>query len=292
MAMSKNGLPVYGIDDFGNALSTEQHFYINALSSHLTEHSFVTKPHRHDFFIIVYISQGSGNHTIDFVNYNVKPGVWFFLMPGEVHNWSFSADIEGEILFFDAEFLQCYFAHKKPADYTLYRKNIKYLNLQGNEQQPFLLNIIHELKTEYIQYYPKENDLIKDYLDILLIRLGRCISQEKESLQKDSGQWQLQALQVLIEQYSTKEQSPAFYAEKLHLSVKYLNELCKKYLDKTTSQLIHERVILEAQRLLAHAEITANQVADQLNFKEYSYFSRFFKKMVGQTPVEFKRSVK
>ncbi|RYD80150.1 MAG: helix-turn-helix domain-containing protein [Sphingobacteriales bacterium] len=290
--MVKENLPVYGIDDFGNALINEKHFYINALSSHLTAHSFVTKPHRHDFYILVYISQGSGNHTIDFVSYDVQPGAWFFLIPGEVHNWFFSADIEGEILFFDAQFQQSYFTNKKPVDYVVYSKNIKYLNLQENEQQSFLRKIIQELKAEYNQYYPGETDIIKDYLDILLMRLGRCISQEKQSFQKDSGQWQIQALQELIEQYSTQEQSPAFYAEKLHLSVKYLNELCKKHLDKTTSQLIQERIILEAKRLLAHADYTAGQVADQLSFQDYSYFARFFKKMVGQTPVAFKKSVR
>jgi AraC-like DNA-binding protein len=289
--MAAETLPVYCIKDFGNTVTTGNKFYINKLSAHLQQHTFVTRPHRHDFYILVCFTQGKGKHIIDFESYEIQPGAWFFLSPGQVHSWSLSDDVEGEILFFGAEFLESYFTGKKAADYSVFKNHIQFLSLTDDQQKP-LLQLIEQIETEYTISNIGNNDILKDYLDILLIHISRLTESKDQAAQTDAGQWQLQELKHFIDMHYMDEQSPAFYAEKMHLSVKYLNEICKRYLNKTTTQLIHERIILEAKRLLVHEELSINQVADKLNFTDYSYFTKFFKKLVGITPGDFRKSTK
>ena len=73
----------------------------------------------------------------------------------------------------------------------------------------------------------------------------------------------------------------------MNLSEKHLNRICKECLNKTTSDLIAERIILEAKRLLIHSKHTVTEVAAELGYNDNSYFSRFFKKNSGETPIQF-----
>jgi AraC family transcriptional activator of pobA len=80
-----------------------------------------------------------------------------------------------------------------------------------------------------------------------------------------------------------------FYAGRLALTANHLNALCRRVLNKTASALIHERVVAEAQRRLVHSAQPVAEVADALGFDDASYFTRYFKKYVGQTPEDFRQ---
>jgi AraC-like DNA-binding protein len=80
-----------------------------------------------------------------------------------------------------------------------------------------------------------------------------------------------------------------FYADKLSISSKRLNQILKEKLQKTGMQLIHDRIILEAKRQIIHSEHTIKEIAYLLEFKDHPYFSRFFKQHTSQTPEEFKK---
>ena len=73
----------------------------------------------------------------------------------------------------------------------------------------------------------------------------------------------------------------------MNLSEKHLNRISKECLNKTTSALIAERITLEAKRLLIHSKYTVTEVASELGYDDTSYFSRFFKKNCGETPIQF-----
>ena len=91
----------------------------------------------------------------------------------------------------------------------------------------------------------------------------------------------------LIEKHFKQYKYPKDYALLMHMSEKHLNRICKTCLNKTASQLILERIVLEAKRMLAFAEFSVSQIADELGYSNSSYFIRLFKKKTGKTPVEF-----
>jgi AraC family transcriptional regulator, transcriptional activator of pobA len=101
----------------------------------------------------------------------------------------------------------------------------------------------------------------------------------------------IRQFEELVNQYFIQDREVRSFAQRMHLSPNYLNAICKTYLNKTASQLIQERVLVEAQRLLTHTSMSIKEISYHLHFKDTSYFSRFFRKMTGRSPIEFKQHV-
>jgi AraC-like DNA-binding protein len=71
------------------------------------------------------------------------------------------------------------------------------------------------------------------------------------------------------------------------MSEKHLNRISKACLNKTTTDLITDRILLEAKRSLTHTTLCIGEIAENLGYLDNSYFARFFKKKTGETPLEF-----
>ncbi len=96
-------------------------------------------------------------------------------------------------------------------------------------------------------------------------------------------------LTVLINQHFSHHQPASFYANELGLNLQRLNTITKNSLNKTVAELIHERLLNEAKRLLEYSTFTISEVAFHLNFNDNSYFTRFFKKETSMTPEQYRK---
>jgi len=289
--MEKNPLPIYRIQDFDGSKSRELDFYYSKFSQHLAKHKFIQHPHKHDFYIVLLVTQGKGKHTIDFNTYPVKAGSVFFLSPGQVHSWELSQDSEGHILFYSRAFYVEYFSAKKLWAYPFFNtsRNPPFLQL-STKCTSAILHGFKAVKDAYEQDFCMKNDLIRNYTDSLLILLHQSYFQltTKEHI-SSPDQSNLQQLEQLIELHFTEHQPVAFYADKLHLSQRQLNDFCKKNLDSPFTEIIRQRLVLEAKRLLTHSKLTIGELAPKLGFMDHSYFIRFFRKKTGMTPDQFRK---
>lgn len=95
--------------------------------------------------------------------------------------------------------------------------------------------------------------------------------------------------QRLVETHFLELRLPGAYAELLHVTTNHLNALCKENLGKQAGEVIRERILLEAKRLLINVDLSVAEIAYRLNFSDNSYFTRFFKKHEGLTPDEFRK---
>ena len=93
----------------------------------------------------------------------------------------------------------------------------------------------------------------------------------------------------LIDEHFIDEKSAQFYANHFELTTKRLNELCKKYLNKTLSSLIIDRNIVEIKRELTYSDLSMKEICEKLKFTDSSHFSKFFKKYTSYTPLEFQQ---
>lgn len=93
---------------------------------------------------------------------------------------------------------------------------------------------------------------------------------------------------TLLEKFYTQERSISFYADRMCLTPKYLSTIIKDVSGKHGMQWIDEYVLLEAKALLRNSELSVKQVSDELNFPSQSMFGRFFKKMTGYSPKQYK----
>ncbi|OOG69344.1 AraC family transcriptional regulator [Algoriphagus sp. A40] len=291
--MSKESLPIYQIPDFNRENIDSSTFYYSRLGRHLKTHKFIQKPHKHGFYILLLFTAGSGSHSIDFRNYNVGPGVFFFLSPGQVHSWQLSEDSEGHILFFSAEFYGSAFPMKNLSGFPFFGTTSRPSNLildSGQTSKVDLLFSEIEKETEAQDWSKKE--MLLAYTEILLVKLGRIYQASYGTGSTvPAAEDRFKLLETAIESHFRSARNASFYADQLHLSLRQLNRLTKTSVGKTISELLLDRVNLEAQRLLTYSGSTVAEIASQLGFDDPSYFSRLFRKRTGSTPEQFRKSV-
>lgn len=282
--------PVYHIGDFR---IYQKSFYANTLTAHIRAHSFIEQAHKHDFYLVVLFTKGSGTHEIDFNTYPVKKGAVFLMMPGQTHLWNLSADAEGYIFFHTAEVYNRTYSGKQITDYPFFSSwqnhPLIHLDPQAVKNiEPYFRRIVDESQAE--------NSLVKfqtmvALIDLLYLDLSRHY--EVPVMHEHHSHLYLQkteAFRQLIDLHYKSIKSPSEYANLLNTSARHLNRITKETLGKTSIELIADRVVLEARRMLALSGQPVKEIAFELGFEDVSYFIRFFKKHTGQTPAAFQKN--
>lgn len=286
-------IPVLDIEQFEQNVPLSD-FYSNDLKSHLIKNeSVINKPHSHNFYLCVLFTKGDGIHEIDFNSYTVTTGSVFFLKPGQTHYWQFTSEPEGYIFFHTQDFYELHFSKSKLEQFPFYysHKNAPDIVLEPNKLNN-IATIFSSINNEYYNDLPYKKQKIASLIHNAYIDLARQYGNSKISTKATSTTYieTLRALEKEIELHYKTEKSAQFYAEKLHITPKHLNRICKATLGKTTTDIITERVLLESKRLIVHSKNTLANIADILGFKDYAYFSKIFKAKTNLTPLQFKKS--
>lgn len=268
-------------------------FSISSLTHHLEHHhKQIDIPHKHNFYTTVIFTKGTGKHEIDFEIFDVSRGSIFMLHPGRTHHWKLSEDIEGFIFFHTENFYNQFFAQNTLAHYPFFAstKNTPYVQLDERKTKQFI-SYFETLLHEYKGNYQLKNRKIHVFIDLIYIELVRLIADRLTDSAHHHEHYsdKLIQLELLIDQHFIREKSPGKYAEWMNITSKHLNRITKSSINKTTTQLITERVILEAKRMIANPNFQLGQISEKLGFEDYAYFSRLFKKHTGETPSEFKK---
>jgi AraC-like DNA-binding protein len=283
--MKTPSLPVLALEHFAEV--SRPGYYIERLEDHRTRFPAVSLPHAHSFYLLLYITQGQGTHTIDLVTYELRPGGLYFLVPGQAHSWVLPPDVRGYILFFSAAFYQRQYPADRLATYPFFdlaQSPVLYLLPAESILRNLFINIFEENAAPAAN----RDEVVGAYVYLLLELAGRSYAQQQWHA-PSHGLQQVRAFSQLLDAHFSTEKSVRFYAEKLAVTANHLNALCRRVLNQTASDLIHERVITEAQRRLTHSADTVGQVADALGFEDPSYFTRYFKKYVGHPPETFRQ---
>lgn len=283
--------PVYEVGSF-KCNSESGEFYVNTFQNHLETHSFVEEPHRHSSYLLVFFTKGSGTHEIDFDTFEIQPGSLFVLQPGQIHNWNLSDDIDGFIVIYAQQVYNLYFGQKNVEDYPFYQfaSNKPEWQLDANEQKQ-ILQYFESMIDENLNQNKYSMDKMLNLLDCIHIELTRKYA-VSEIHATHAYNIKIKQFEMEIEMHFKSEKLPSFYASKLSITLKHLNRISNEILGKTATEVISNRVILEAKRMLSDKKLSVNEVADALGFNDYSYFARMFKKQTGLSPTAFRTSKK
>lgn len=241
---------------------------------------------------MVLFTGGGGKHTIDFEQFKVKPFQIYFMIPGQVHSWHFEKAVDGYIVHFKEELFTSFLLNGHFLDrYSFFSGNSKdgvcQLPLHVHDQ---VISIFESILKEVSNKESQGLEMISlKLLELFIIVDRSCYRQKARTIPLQKLQV-LKSFQHLIEKYYKTIRLPGEYAGLLYITPNHLNALCQDLLGKTAGELIRERVILEAKRLLTNAGMNVTEIASELNFQDNSYFNRFFKKYTGQTPDVFRRS--
>lgn len=170
--------------------------------------------------------------------------------------------------------------------------NIPIIHLDKKEQRKF--QILHEVFIDELE--TKDNiqaEMLRMLMARFIIKSTRLLKAKEGIVQtaKSSKVDLLRSFNFLVEQHFKTEHSVSFYADELFKSPKTLSNNFAK-LNRSPLQIIHERIVLEAKRLLMYTDKTAKEIAYEVGFDDASHLSRLFKKHTSQSPSDFKKQLK
>ena len=283
-------LPVYSLQNFSAPETGNRPFQIEVFDAN--RHFAVKYPHRHDFFEILFIRKGSGFHVIDNNKYEIKPPCVFFMSPGQAHKLELSNDIDGFIYIFTSDFYLLQQVNPNrllefPFFFTLEQTNPP-LVLSQPEDVRFIETLFEKGMAELSK---KENfsiDLTRALLDLILVYLATLYPTNIPSHQHSRGNIIVKRFYQLVEENYQKNISINDYAAELAITPNHLSQIIKSLTGKTASDILQSKQILEIKRLLIHTTLGVSEIAHQLNFADQSYFTKFFKRNTGITPLHFR----
>ncbi|MFY0483863.1 helix-turn-helix domain-containing protein [Flavobacterium sp. PLA-1-15] len=281
---------VLNIDQLQNE-ENEKDFYVNNLREHILQNkSKITKPHKHNSYLCILFTKGIGTHEIDFNTYSVKPGNLFVISPGKTHHWELSDDVDGFIFTHTKEAYDLHYSHNMIANFPFFQsvQNSPLIELADN-QIGEIVSLFESMLSEYQKQEILKHQVLVSYSDIMYAQLSRIyLKDEKEQIVNHGLYAQkFNELEKLIEEHFITEKSPSQYASMLNITPKHLNRITQSVMEKTTSEVILDRIILEAKRVMLHTSKSFAEIAIGLGYDDYAYFSRLFKQKTGITPSQF-----
>lgn len=252
---------------------------------------------RNNYFTLILITKGAGKAKVDFSEYNFKENVLFSFYPYQPFMLNPKEDIEGFAIHFHHDFFCIHRHHKEIACNGTLFNNIyeqPFILLKEDKKEMILSlisQIMNEMKSEKLQ----QDEVIISYLKVLLITATRIKIEQQavnNTVEIEGKQlFVLQNLKNAIEEHFKQKHAPSEYADLLNFSLNNLAKITKTHLNKTLSDLISERIIIEAKRELYLTKKTVKEIAFELGYEDEHYFSRFFKLNVGVSPQLYRETV-
>lgn len=253
--------------------------------------SELTSIHRTGFYHIIWFHKGGLIHMVDFKQVKIKPNSILFLNKDTVQSFDNKATIDGTAILFTDSFF-C----KSVADSQFLRSTILFNNLfsvsqiQLTKQSTLFSSLLNLMKAE-LQHTKDQSqpDILKNLLhNFFLLAERELRTQGFTEVKKGPDlDYVLLFKEVLEASYKTQKLVSS-YAVQLLITEKRLNQATSKVLGKSPKQMIDDRVLLEAKRLLAHTNDSAKEIGFALGFEEPTNFIKYFRKHTGTTPVEFR----
>ncbi|RVU03009.1 helix-turn-helix domain-containing protein [Mucilaginibacter limnophilus] len=246
------------------------------------------RPHRKDYYFFALVRQGNSRHWIDMVPYTLKPDTLYFTVPHQIHLKEEAEPMVGTIIAFTEEFLTL--------DKSGSLKNMPIIQNPQNGHELslseddiiFLEDIIGKITTEYQLRKNWQGGMLMAYMNVLIIYLSRLYNKQFVADDRLPGRMLLKKYLSKIEDNYTKMHEVIAYADALNISAGHLSDVVKEQSGRPAIAHIHERLMLEAKRLLFHTEKSSKEIAFELGFEDASYFNRFFKRLCGTTPAGYR----
>jgi len=269
----------------------EDNIMISRFAEYLSVHPNLMSAHRHSFYHLVFFTKGAGQHTIDFNHFTVEPFQIYFMIPGQVHSWNFSGPVDGYVVNFSTLFFESFLLKPAFLDSFSFFNGIaeeSVINV-SNEVVDTLISLFENLLKQVRSYAILKEEMLKVILLQIFITIEQTEFKTKDNITRQNSNTLIREFQKLIEKKFVTARLPGEYAEFLHITPNHLNALSKEHLGKQAGEVIRDRIILEAKRLLVSLDLTVSEIAYQLNFNDNSYFTKFFRKYAGITPEAFRK---
>lgn len=261
-------------------------FHVFRYEESLDPRQVRSHPHRHDFFQILWLDEGRGTLRCDLATYEFSGPTLAFFAPGRLHAWNHEIEPRGVMFGFPASFFNA------DADYPgllgrlpfLHEVACPLLALAGSDAADMARHFA-QLLSEAAREMPGRDDIVRAYITIILSKTRQHLLTREHVARVEPGPSALpQRFRIALDKNFPKLLRVSDYARLLQVSRSHLNEELRAHTNRSASDHIHDRILLEARRLLVYSPLTVAQIAYELQFQDPSYFGRFFRLRTKLSP--------
>lgn len=286
--------PVYSACNLITNENTEQKIVVHELKQLLADEHLPHKPHRHTFYQVLFIEKGAGVHRIDFLEHQISAPIVYFLAPGQVHDLRITdKDTVGCLINFTPDFFSSFLNKSQCIDQLpifSFNRSVSFHKIEEFQINQFKETFL-KIKTAYEKNSKTSLNLLRIYLLEIFYSALIGLTENDENVNITNQNNLLYRFEKMVEDNYATHHYPKYYADKLAITANYLNFICKEVSGNTAGEIIRNRIILEAKRLLINSEFSISQIAFQLGFDDNSYFTKFFKANAEISPSEFRNQI-
>ena len=246
------------------------------------------------FYIILFIYEGQGHHTIDFTEYSYKKGTVLLIRKDQIHKFYRSPKVKGYLLIFTEDFIISHLNRMEALkSMQLFNDSLSFPKIEFEDVQDFtdFTVLLKHLETEY-----KVKDLFsigitRSVLHIVITKLFRIKAKQGHFVEnKKKYMNQFLEFQQLVEEDCFKSKKVQYYASKLAISSKTLNNIVNEVINESAKAFIDERTIMQIKRLLITTDDSIKEIAYTTGFTDPTNFFKYFKKFTGNSPEVFRQA--
>lgn len=290
--MNRRGIPVYDLSEYRQS-TTEAGIHVADLEQSLQQHRNLLKPHYHHFFQ-ASLMNGRGTFMRDFVEARITGPVLAFTSPGQVHTVKPGRGFGGIFV----SFTQDFFDSTTPPPSKL----LEYPFFFSTDSPPLLRlresdfrklhQLFIELQAEFDAQQHGVHDVLRAFLQIIFTRVTRLFPELHRHGESSRSAQLVREFRLAVETRFREFTSLPDYADLLKVTVNHLNDVVREQTGQSAGEIIRQRRLLDAKRLLLHSDMSVSEIAYHLAFEDPSYFSRFFRRYAEKAPAEFRAEIR
>lgn len=251
-------------------------------------------PFRHhlvEFYMVVIIKNGKGTHSIDFKEYNYKPGTLLTIRKDQIHQFNKNNKVDGVLLLFTDEFLVSYLEKLEALkSLQLFNEILGEPKLQLSKLElAEVLQIVEHIQKEYFLVNDQYSlGIIRSELHILIAKLYRIKAKNNEIINNRKYLSGFIEFQNLVEDNATNFRKVKDYAQRIGVSTKTLNTITSTIVNMSAKEFIDDICTKQIKRLLINTELSIKEIAYVSGFEESTNFYKYFKRQTKSTPEQFR----
>ncbi len=286
--MTTAPLPTYTLYGEADSPPSIDWLHCESIAERSSRHGWEIRPHRHaTLFQILYIRRGSGEAMVD-AGLSSLRGPCVLTVPALVpHGFRFRPGIDGHVFTVLQAHIDRVLASAPALPARLLRPRV--MPLSGIEAAA-IDRAAAQLKAEFQGTQAWRALAIDASLCALLVALERAAPRlEPQGARRGSrAALHLERYRALVDTSFRSQPSLATLAQQLGITPTQLNRVCRQLTGRSALALLHARVMLEAQRDLTYTTLSVKQIALGLGFGDAGYFTRFFQRLSGRTPTQWR----
>lgn len=252
---------------------------------------------RLNYYSLIWIRNGRGSAKADFSEHDFTQNTLFAFSPYQPFMFQKDEELQGVVINFHPDFF-CIHKHQQEVacNGVLFNNiyNPPFVSVDETANSTFKM-LLEQITSEMQNPALAQYELLVSYLKIFLITASRLKTAQQTETQinpeKNKEPFILQNLKNYIETHFKTKHSASDYADLLNISAKALAKLTKTHFNKTLTDLISERIIIEAKRELYLTNKAVKEIAYELGYIDEYYFSRFFKNNADISPQAYRDTV-